>query len=75
MVEFETLTADRIEFGTRNFIEVARKVAIADDGRHEFVSVARGYRTKDGHTRWKTNLTVPDDEEIRAWIGDRLEEV
>lgn len=72
MVEFETLETDRIEFGTRNFIEVARKVALDDEDRHEFVSVSRGYTTSDGYERWKANLTVPDDEEVKRFIADQL---
>lgn len=72
MVEFETIEADRVEFGTRNFIAVSRKAAIADDGRHEFISVARGYCTKDGHERWKTNLTVPEDPDVLRFLIARL---
>ena len=43
MVEFETLRAEKINFGRNNFIEIARKKAIADNGTNEFISISRGY--------------------------------
>lgn len=77
MVDFETLDSKRIEFGTRNFIEVAAKVARDADSSTEtvFLTVARGYRTKDGHERWKTNLTVPLDRDVVEFLQDGLDDM
>lgn len=75
MVEFETLWSDRVHFNDRNFIEVNRKVAIDGDQRHEFLSIARGFLTRDGTERWKTNLTIPDDADVVEEIQAMLDEV
>ena len=32
MVQFETIKAEEIKFGNNNFLEVARKKAITDEG-------------------------------------------
>ena len=41
MVEFKTLSSEDLKFGKNNFVEVARKVAITEDGENEFVSLSR----------------------------------
>lgn len=75
MVEFETMTADRVEFGSNNFIEVARKKAITEDDVHEFLSISRGYTLADGTERWKTSLTVPDEDEVINFIAEHIQKV
>jgi len=72
MVEFETLKSEEITFGENNFIEVARKKAISEDGENEFVSLARGYFTADGSRRYKTNFSVPTDDDVVDFIIENL---
>jgi len=71
-VEFETLKSERVNFGRNNFLEVARKKAVTDDGVNEFISVSRGYFLPDGAPRFKKSLTIPDDEEIKNFIAEHI---
>lgn len=72
MVNFETLKSEEIRFGDNGFIEVARKRAISEEGENEFISIARGYFTPDGDRRYKTNFSVPMDEEVLDFIVEQL---
>ncbi|NLI74537.1 MAG: hypothetical protein GX369_07195 [Euryarchaeota archaeon] len=71
-VEFETVASERIAFGKNNFLEVARKRAISEDGATEFLSISRGYTLRDGSERYKNTITIPDDEEIMEFIIEKL---
>ena len=71
-VEFETIRAEKINFGRNNFLEVARKRAKTADGTNEFISVSRGYYLPDKSERFKLSLTIPDDPEIRAFIAEKI---
>jgi len=42
-INFITIDANKISFGRNNFIEVARKKAVTDEGENEFISISRGY--------------------------------
>jgi hypothetical protein len=75
MVEFETLRAEKINFGRNNFIEVARKKAVADNGTNEFISISRGYYLPDESERFKKSLTVPDEEDVKKFIADKILEL
>jgi len=75
MVEFETVTAEEVEFGRNNFIEVARKKAIGDDGEREFISLSRGYHLPDGTKKWKASITLPDEEEKREKIAELIKKL
>ncbi|MGQ9583761.1 MAG: hypothetical protein ACUVV6_09685 [Thermoplasmatota archaeon] len=72
MVEFETIRAEKKEFGRNNFIEVARKKAKTDDGENEFISVSRGYFLPDGTERFKKSLTIPDDPAIKEFVAEKI---
>lgn len=72
MVEFETIRAEKKEFGRNNFIEVARKKAKTDDGENEFISVSRGYFLPDGTERFKKSLTIPDDQAIKEFVSEKI---
>jgi len=74
-VEFETITSEKISFGKNNFIEVARKRAVSKDGTTEFLSISRGYTLRDGSERYKSSLTIPDDEEVRSFIAEQLSSI
>lgn len=71
-VRFETLNSEKIPFGKNNFLEVARKKAITDDGVSEFISVSRGYYLPDGSEKYKKSITIPDDPSIKSFVTERI---
>ncbi len=71
-VRFETVSADTVSFGKNNFLEIARKKAITDDGENEFISLSRGYYLSDGSARFKRSLTIPDEEEIKEFVAEKI---
>jgi hypothetical protein len=74
-VEFQTVKAELVKFGNNNFIEVARKRAVTEDKENVFISVSRGFFLPDGSKRFKTSLTVPDDDEVKDFISKTLVEI
>ena len=74
-VEFETIKSEKVNFGKNNFLEVARKKAITDEGENEFISVSRGYFLDDGSERFKRSLTIPDDADIKKFIAEKIVEL
>jgi hypothetical protein len=71
-IDFVTISADKISFGRNNFIEVARKKAVTDDGENEFISISRGYYLPDGTERFKKSLTIPDEEDVKEFVITRI---
>ncbi|HYU07199.1 MAG TPA: hypothetical protein VEM77_08490, partial [Thermoplasmata archaeon] len=71
-VEFETIKAEKVNFGRNNFLEIARKRAKTSEGTNEFISVSRGYYLPDKTERFKRSLTIPDDPEVRAFVADKI---
>ena len=71
-VDFVTIVADKISFGRNNFIEVARKRAVTDDGENEFISISRGYYLPDGTERFKKSLTIPDEKDVKEFVISRI---
>jgi len=74
-VEFQTIKSEKVNFGTNNFLEVARKKAITDEGENEFISVSRGYFLADGSERFKRSLTIPDDPNVKKFIAEKITEL
>ncbi|MCJ7428939.1 MAG: hypothetical protein MUP66_00955 [Candidatus Nanohaloarchaeota archaeon QJJ-5] len=74
MVEFETIDSEEITFGNE-FIEVARKRAISEDGENIFLSLTRGYFADDGSRRYKSNFSIPRDSDVIEFITDTLPEM
>lgn len=74
-VQFEVVDSHRIPFGKNNFIEIARKKAVSGTGTTEFISLSRGFTMKDGSDRYKSSISIPDDEEIRKFLSDKLMEI
>ncbi len=72
MVEFETISAEKKNFGRNNFIEVARKKAKTEEGVNEFISVSRGYYLPDGTERFKRSITIPDDEDMKNFVAEKI---
>lgn len=75
MVEFETLKSEQIKFGNNNFIEVTRKIARSERGENEFIQIARGFFVPDGSKRYKKTIAIPDDEELKNFIAEKIKEV
>ncbi len=71
-VDFVTLSAEKIPFGRNNFIEVARKKAITQEGENEFISLSRGYYLPDGTERFKKSVTIPDDPKIKDFVIEKI---
>jgi len=71
-VQFETIHAEKVNFGRNNFLEVARKRATTSEGTSEFISVSRGYYLPDRSERFKRSLTIPEDPDVRAFIADKV---
>ena len=74
MVEFKTLSSEDIKFGKNNFIEVARKVAISEEGENEFISVSRGFFNEEGEKRYSKgkNIALPSDKEMLEKLAELL---
>jgi hypothetical protein len=75
MVEFQTVKAEEVKFGKNNFLEVARKKAIADEGENEFIAISRGFFLPDGTKRFKKSLAIPDEKEIKDFVSEKLKNV
>ena len=73
-VEFETIKAEEMKFGKNNFLEVARKRAVSQDGSNEFIAISRGYFLPDGTKRFRRSLAVPDEAGIIEFIVRKLNE-
>ena len=75
MVDFETIKSEEIKFGNNNFIEVARKKAISEEGTNSFVSISRGFFAPDGSRRWKKSFTIPDVPEVVDFVCAKVKEM
>lgn len=75
MVEFEKIEGEIVEFGENEFIEVGRKKAVSDEGERAFVSLSRGFIADDGSRRYKSNFSIPADQDVLAFIVEHLPEM
>lgn len=76
MVEYETIKSEKIKFGRNNFIEVARRKAkISPEEENIYISIARGYYLPDGTERIRKTVSLPDDEELKKFISEKILEV
>jgi len=48
-----------VEFGKNNFIIIARKIAKVRQNEHEFISLSRGYYTRDGQKKFVKSMSLP----------------
>ncbi len=74
-VKFDTVKAEEVKFGKNNFIEVARKKAIVEEGENEFIAISRGFFLPDGTKRFKKSIAIPDDKEIRSFISKHVKDI
>ena len=75
MVKFETIKSEEIKFGNNNFLEVARKKAVADDGENTFISISRGFITQSGEKRYRKSFSVPLNQEVIAFISEKIKHI
>ncbi len=75
MVEFEVIKSKEINFGKNDFIEVARKKAVSDDGENEFLALTRGYYDRNDDKRYKSNFSIPKDRDVLDFITEHLPEM
>jgi hypothetical protein len=76
MVEFETVKAEEIKFGKNNFLEIARKRAIVEEGgNNEFISISRGFFRTDGSKTFKKSIAIPDDASIKKFLAEKVAEL
>ena len=70
--EFKTIEAEEMTFGKNNFLEVARKKAVATESESEFLSISRGFFASDGTKRFRRSLALPDDKKLIEFISQKL---
>jgi acetone carboxylase gamma subunit len=75
MVEYKTVKSEEVSFGKNNFIEIARKKAVTDDGENEFISISRGYKAGDDRIRWKSTIALPCEKEFVERLSSLLLEM
>ena len=75
MVSFETIKSEEIKFGNSNFLEIARKKAITDEGENVFISISRGFIMPTGEKRYRKSFTVPLDENVINFVAEKLKEI
>lgn len=76
MVQFETIKAEEVKFGNNNFLEVARKKAITEDGtENTFISLSRGFVTPTGEKRYRKSFTIPMDDAVIDFVAEQLKKV
>ncbi len=64
LVEYKTIKSEDVNFGKNNFVEIARKKAVTEDGETEFISISRGFVTFNGQKRYKQSVTIPNSREV-----------
>ncbi|NIO22994.1 MAG: hypothetical protein GTN38_03125 [Candidatus Aenigmarchaeota archaeon] len=74
MVTFETIKAEEVKFGKNNFLEVARKKATSEQGENEFIAISRGFFLPDGTKKFKRSIAIPDEDEIKNFISEKIKE-
>ena len=75
MVQFETIKSEEVKFGNSQFIEIARKKAITEEGENIFISLSRGFVTPNGEKRYRKSFTVPINDEVIDFLSKKLKEV
>lgn len=69
---FETIKSFSIDFGTRNFLEVALKKT--SEG-NQFVSLSKGFTDQSGNKRYKRSLGFAVDDKVVDFLIQKLGEL
>ena len=72
MVEFETIKSEEMKFGSKNFLEIARKKAVSEKGINEFIAISRGFFGQDGSKRYTKSVAIPVDPTMVDFIRETL---
>jgi hypothetical protein len=75
MVTFETLKSEEMKFGNNNFIEIARKKAVTEEGENTFISVSRGFITQTGEKRYRKSFSLPIDSAVLDFVAETIKKV
>jgi len=75
MVEFKTIKQGEVMFGNSEFIEIARKKAITEQGENEFISLSRGFYTLNKEKRYRKSFTIPISQEVINFISEKIKEM
>ncbi len=67
MPEFITIKAEEVKYGN-NFIEVSRKKV----DNNEFLMISKGYFAPDGSKRYKGGVGIPDRDEVKQFIAEKI---
>lgn len=68
-METETIREFEIEFGTRNFLSVAHKLAELEiEDPVEYLAITRGYTDVRGAKRYKSRVQVPYLPHLISWL-------
>lgn len=70
--EFKTLKSYAIDFGTRNFLELALKEAVEGGESNSFVSVSKGYTDQGGRKHYKRSLGFKVDAQVIDFLMKNL---
>jgi len=80
-LQFETVMEKTIDFGANNFLELSRNKVHSARGETEFISLKRGFYAinsdGDPEKRYRKNksITIPDTEEVKAFIVENLKTI
>ncbi len=74
-VEFKTVKEETVELKGNNFLEIARKIAVTDEGENEFISLSKGFFAQDNSKRFSRgkNVSVPADKDTVKKIIKAIE--
>jgi hypothetical protein len=75
MVTFETIESKEIKFGNNNFLEVARKKAVTEEGENTFISISRGFITQNGEKRYRKSFSLPVDNAVLDFVAESVKQV
>jgi len=76
MVEFKTVKAEEVKFGRNSFIEIARKVAVTDDGENEFISISKGFYLPDNEDkRFRKSISLPNEAEVLKKVAEIIQSI
>lgn len=71
-VDFQTVKAEEIKFGRNNFLEVALKKAVTQEGENNFIALSRGFFLPDGTKRFRRSLALPIEGDIIDFVTNTL---
>jgi hypothetical protein len=72
-VEYKTVKAEEVRFGRNSFIEVARKIAVTEEGENEFVAISKGfYMPEVDSKRFRQSIALPKEPETLKEIAKML---